>query len=55
MLVGKALECVTEYVDKLSTGLEQKQKKAGLTWGQKAWLEFTLMCIIVTESVCWRK
>ena len=55
MLVGKALSCVTEYVDKLSTGLERKQKRTGLSSGQKAWLEFTLMCIIVTESVCWRK
>ena len=55
MLVGKALGCVTEYVERLSTEQEQKQKNSGLSCGQKAWLEFTLMCLIVTESVCWRK
>ena len=55
MLVGKPLTFITEYVEKLSTGLEQKQCKPGLTTGQKAWLSFCIMCIIVTESVCWRK
>jgi hypothetical protein len=55
MLIGKPLPFVTEYVEKLSAGLEQKQRKAGLTHGQKAWLTFCIMCIIVTESVCWRK
>lgn len=55
MLVGKPLAFITEYVEKLSSGLEQKQPKAGLTQGQKAWLSFCIMCIIVTESICWRK
>lgn len=55
MLVGKPLAFVTEYVEKLSIGLEQKLTKPGLTQGQKMWLSFCIMCIIVTESVCWRK
>jgi len=55
MLVGKPLPFVTEYVEKLSDGLAQKQRKSGLTRKQKAWLTFCIMCIIVTESVCWRK
>jgi len=55
MLVGKPLVFVTEYVEKLSAGLEQKQHKSGLTHGQRAWLSFCIMCIIVTESICWRK
>lgn len=55
MLVGRSLDCVAKYVGQLSAKAEQQQPKQGLTWGQKAWLEFTLMCLIVTESVCWRK
>lgn len=54
MLVGKPLRFVTEYVERLSKGLEQQQQ-AVLTPGQKAWLEFCLTDLIVTESVCWRK
>ena len=55
MLTGKPLAFVEEYVEKLSTGLEQKQHKPDLTHDQKAWLSFCIMCIIVTESICWRK
>lgn len=55
MLMGKPLPAVSEYVDKLSAGLEQRQPRGGLTRGQRAWLSFCLMGIIVTESVCWRK
>ena len=45
---------VTGYVEKLSTGLEQKQRKAGLTHGQKAWLTFYIMCIIEYYELCRR-
>ena len=55
MLVGKPFVFVTEYIEKLSAGLEKTPQKHGLTYGQKRWLEFCIMCIIVTESVCWRK
>lgn len=54
MLVGKPLDFVVKYVNKLSEEAEKKQQKSKLTWGQRAWLEFTIMCIVVTESVCWR-
>jgi hypothetical protein len=56
MIVGKPFPFVTEYVEKLSNGVaEKKQCKHGLTRMQKTWLTFCIMCIIVTESVCWRK
>ena len=56
MLVGKPFPFVTEYVEKLSAGIaDKKQIKHGLTRKQKAWLTFSIMCIIVTESICWRK
>ncbi len=55
MLIGNPLPFVSQYVERLSTGLEHRRKGAGLTPGQKTWLSFCLMGIIVTESVCWRK
>lgn len=55
MLVGKPLPFISDYVDKLSASMEHSQTHAGLTVGRKAWLSFCLMCIIVTESICWRK
>jgi hypothetical protein len=55
MIMGSPLPFVEEYVEQLSASLESHQPKAGLTRGQKAWLSFCLMGIIVTESVCWQK
>lgn len=55
MLVGKPLPFVSQYVNQLSNAMEHHQTQAGLTSGRQAWLSFCLMCIIVTESICWRK
>ncbi len=55
MLMGNPLPFVQTYVEQLSSALERGQSRTGLTPGQKAWLSFCLMGIIVTESVCWRK
>ncbi len=55
MIIGNPLPFVEAYVEHLSASLESHQPKAGLSWGQKAWLSFGLLGIIVTESVCWRK
>ncbi|MFL7868697.1 MAG: transposase [Anaerolineales bacterium] len=55
MIMGNPLPFVEAYVEQLSAGLESHQPKAGLSRGQKAWLSFGLMGIMVTESVCWRK
>lgn len=55
MLMGTPLPFVGEYVERLSSCLQRGRPAAGLTRGQKAWLSFCLMGIIVTESVCWRK
>ena len=55
MIVGKPLPFVTDYVNQLSEIMEHNQKKAAMTFGRKKWLEFCLMCIMVTNSICWRK
>ena len=55
MLVGRPIDCVGKYVGQLSAEMERKEGKRVLTWHQKAWMEFMLMCLIVTESVCWRQ
>lgn len=55
MIMGNPLPFVEAYVERLSASVEACQPKAGLSPGQKAWLSFCLMGIIVTESVCWRK
>lgn len=55
MIVGKPFDFIIEYVNKLSSGLERKKTKSGLTRGQKVWIGFCIMYIMITESVCWRK
>lgn len=55
MIVGKPLPFVSNYVEKLSANLERSQADSGLSLGYQAWLSFCLMCIIVTQSLCWRK
>jgi hypothetical protein len=55
MFVGKPLPFISDYVKKLSQTVERHQADAGLSPGRQAWLSFCIMCIIVTESICWRK
>ncbi len=55
MLMGNPLPFVVHYVERLSEGLEKRQAGSCLTAGQKRWLSFCLMGILVTESVCWQK
>jgi hypothetical protein len=55
MLVGSPLPFIDEYVNQLSVRMEQHQTPTVLTAGRRAWLSFCLTCIIVTESLCWRK
>jgi hypothetical protein len=55
MLVGSPLPFIEEYVNQLSVRMERHQTSAVLTAGRRAWLSFCLTCIIVTESLCWRK
>jgi hypothetical protein len=55
MIVGKTLPFITAYVEQLSGGMESRRSGAGLTAGRQAWLGFCLMCLIVTEALCWRK
>ena len=55
MIVGKPFPFISQYVDQLHEGLCQYQQSTGLTIGQRGWLSFSLMCIIVTGAVCWRR
>ena len=55
MLIGDSLPFVVRYVERLSAGLEKRQAGSCLTAGQKRWLSFCLMGILITESVCWQK
>jgi hypothetical protein len=55
MIMGNPLPFVEAYVEQLGARLASHQPKARLSPGQKAWLSFCLMGIIVTESVCWKK
>lgn len=55
MLVGKPFPFVKNYVEQLSEGLDRRDLCKKLTAGQQVWLAYTLMCILITESVCWRK
>ena len=55
MIVGKPLLFLSDYVDKLSDAMEHSQIKAGMSCGRKRWLAFCLTCIIITNSICWRK
>jgi len=55
MIVGKPFAFLIDYVNQLNDILENSQIKAGMTCGHKNWLAFCLTCIIVTNSICWRK
>ena len=53
--VEKPLPFIKEYIDNLNHAIEKHQPGCRLTFGQKTWLSFCLMGIIVTNSVCWAK
>lgn len=55
MIVGKPFAFLIDYVNQLSYIMEATEKKSGITCGQKKWLAFCLTCIIVTNTICWRK
>ncbi len=55
MIVGKPFAFLIDYVSQLSDMMENSQIKAGMTCGRKNWLAFCLTCVIVTNSICWRK
>ena len=56
MLIDPAqpLAFIKSYVEELDQGLK-KQTDTGLSLGQKVWLGFCLMGILVTNSVCWSR
>jgi len=55
MIVGKPFAFLSDYVNQLSETLENSQITAGMTVKRQNWLAFCLTCIIVTNSICWRK
>lgn len=55
MVIGEPLPFMRTYISKLSTNLERRRPGSGLTVGQKAWLGFALLGILITQSVCWQK
>lgn len=55
MLFEEALPFVKEFVAELNAELEEYKPGEGLSYVQRKWLEFCLMGIVVTNSVCWAK
>ena len=55
MIVGKPLNFVNDYVNKLNDIISLCQINATMTSGHQKWLAFCLTCIMVTGSICWRK
>jgi hypothetical protein len=55
MFIGKTLPFVRSFVDELDRALRCIDSAAGLTRIQKGWLEFCLLAIVVTNSVCWKR
>ena len=55
MIVGESLPFIRDYVKTLNDILKQKNPGFELTRLQVAWLNFVLLGILVTNSVCWAK
>lgn len=55
MIVGESLPFIRDYVKTLNEILKQKNPGFELTKIQVAWLNFVLLGILVTNSVCWAK
>ena len=55
MLIGRALPLVKEFIERVNAGLAELEPGQELSGLQKLWLEFCLMGIIVTGSLCWSK
>lgn len=55
MLFEEALPFIKEFVEELNRGIEEYQPGEGLSYSQRKWLEFCVMGIAITNSVCWAK
>ena len=55
MFMVKPLPFVTTFIDALNEALEDSSPGLGLSNGQKAWLSFCILAILVTNSVCWAR
>lgn len=55
MLFEEALPFIKEFVEELNSALEEYKPGEGLSYSQRKWLEFCVMGIAITNSVCWAK
>ena len=55
MFIIAPLPFVTTFIDELNKAIKKYKPNACLLRTQKAWLEFCIMAIFITNSVCWAK
>lgn len=55
MFIDEPLPFVKEFISQLNQGLSQGRSNMRLSRAQERWLEFCLMGILITNSVCWAK
>ena len=55
MIVGESLPFIQDYVKKLNDILKQHNPETELSKLQVVWLNFIILGILVTNSICWAK
>lgn len=55
MIIGESLPFIRDYVKTLNDILKQQKPEYELTRLQVAWLNFVILGILVTNSVCWAR
>lgn len=55
MLFRKILPFISDFIENVDLAIRQNDPDEGLTRKQKAFLSFTLMGILVTNSICWAR
>ncbi len=55
MLLTMPLPFVEAFVEELDNGLRVHESEAGLSFTQRKWIEFGLMGLLVTNSLCWAR
>jgi hypothetical protein len=55
MFIIEPLPFVTAFIDELNKGIKEYQPNEHLSRTQKAWLDFCIMAVLITNTVCWAK
>ena len=55
MFITKSLPFVTSFIDELNRAINEYNPDKSLTCIQKGWLNFCIMAILMTNTVCWAK